>query len=186
MKRLSKIALLLSAGALSFHAQASLPWESEEPDFLPHEQAFVLSSHHDNSKLTLSWSIAAGYYMYDHAFSVDGIPDSALTRVTEPTPYQDEFFGDILKHQTTATLVIDKQYLPNNDVITVSYRGCADAGLCYPPVTAEIPINSQDGKTASIQTVFGVPVPLITYAFNSAKTHLASIAHTIETQDVAP
>lgn len=184
MKTLSKFALLISAGAFTMQAHASLPWESEQPDFLPHEQAFVLTQQQDDDTLTLTWMVEPGYYLYDHAFEVAGVPNAVLTRQTTPIPYHDEFFGDIHKHVDTATLTVPNRYL-RKDTVQVTYRGCADAGLCYPPVSMTLPVDAYSGHRGTVQTFFGVPVPVISYAFNQLKTFVANAMDIQPEQEIA-
>ena len=112
-----------------------------EPDFLPHEQAFIVSQEQDAKQLTISWHIESGYYLYDHAFDIKEIPNSFIERETSPQAYADDYFGDIEIHENTAVLTIPAAQV-RSDELTLTYRGCADAGLCYPPVTVQLPVTA--------------------------------------------
>ena len=65
----------------------------------------------------------------------------------------DEFFGDVEVYYDflSATVPVARLAGVNTPIeITVSYQGCADAGLCYPPVT----------KTVAVQLpAAGTPAP---------------------------
>jgi thiol:disulfide interchange protein DsbD len=55
----------------------------------------------------------------------------------------DEFFGDVEVYydQLAASVPVTRPAGASTFEITVSYQGCADAGLCYPPVTKTIAIE---------------------------------------------
>lgn len=109
------------------------------PEFLQVDDAFIFNSEITEEGLKLSWEIADGYYLYLERFKfkpqkpgvVIGEPQFSIKGQEKEDPY----FGKvhIFKHQIEILLPIQ---LPDGDSdteIKVSYQGCADAGLCYPP-----------------------------------------------------
>lgn len=109
------------------------------PEFLKVDEAFIFNSEITEEGLKLSWEIADGYYLYQERFKFK--PQKPNVIIGEPQfsikgkEKEDPYFGKvhIFKHQIEILLPIQ---LPDGDTdteIKVSYQGCADAGLCYPP-----------------------------------------------------
>ena len=117
--------------------------------FLPVDQAFVLESEVGAENIELIWTVAPGYYLYRHKFSVQLVSEGVA--LGEPLPLRlepgirshDDYYGavEIYYHQALASLSLDT--LPGTDVdIAVSYQGCAEAGLCYPTQTQQLKIST--------------------------------------------
>lgn len=113
----------------------------QQPQFLPVDQAFMLDFAQSGESVRISFQIADGYYLYKHKLKIAGVAVN-FSNPTLPAglPHEDEYFGktEIYRHQ----LVFDVK-LANIDAeakLKVRYQGCADAGLCYPVETREIPL----------------------------------------------
>ncbi|QDQ88605.1 protein-disulfide reductase DsbD [Alcaligenaceae bacterium SJ-26] len=129
--------LLVMAVLWSGQAQAQL-FGASEADFLPPEQAFVLSAQmKDPHTLQLDYRIADAYYMYRERFvwEVEPVP-LAADAVRYPdglVKYDPTFEKDMEIYYGSASLLVA---LPDSDLpltLRVGSQGCADAGLCYPP-----------------------------------------------------
>lgn len=108
-----------------------------EADFLPVDQAFGFHVEQQGNQLLLSWRIADGYYLYQDQFKTE-LQDAELAPPSfspEAEHHQDPYFGDtaVFRHQVQLRYAILSA--AQDGVVKISYRGCADAGLCYPPVT---------------------------------------------------
>lgn len=109
---------------------------AEETEFLPVDQAFSYETSFSGDELKIHFEIADHYYLYLSRLSLkqDG---QSITFKTEQTPVEkdDEYFGlvNIFKHKLT----IYAQTISNANV-TLSFQGCAEAGLCYPPQKRDI------------------------------------------------
>lgn len=116
---------------------------SGQPQFLPVDQAFALDYRQQDNELLLNWTIADGYYMYRDKFKLGGIAVN-FSHPTYPATIsiEDEFFGksEVYFHQLQ--LKIPLSDIDEDAVFRVQFMGCAEAGLCYPPETIEIPLNS--------------------------------------------
>lgn len=136
---LSMLITTLSASlimlATSLNIDSALP--SEKSPFLHHEQAFILSYDLTDENVELSWDVSPGYYLYQNTIDVRELPKSALTFTSTPISTHDEFFGTTLVLKKHAQAHFAKSALKQSH-FTVTYRGCAEAGLCYPPVTVKI------------------------------------------------
>lgn len=120
--------------------------------FLPVEQAFEFDFNQQDEQLIVSWTIADGYYLYKDKIKLGGIAVS-FSHPSYPASIQieDEFFGvtDVFFHQLI--LRIPLADISEDAVFKIQYQGCAEAGLCYPPVTKELPISmAKNGSSADI------------------------------------
>jgi thiol:disulfide interchange protein DsbD len=115
-------------------------------DFLPPEKAFRLSaSAADSGQARLEWVIAPGYYLYRDRIKIS---DDAGTIGTPQFPAgqvkSDEYFGKqvVYHQQLIATVPVQRPPAAQSPLsLQVTYQGCAEAGLCYPPVTQIVKIE---------------------------------------------
>jgi len=151
------------------HAQDSLQrslGQFQQVDFLPVEEAYQYELSHQQDQLIIDWLITPGYYLYKHRFAVQTDTGSALEWNIEPGLQKtDEFFGDVEVYYQFTSLKIPLSQLASDKptLIKISYQGCADAGLCYPPETfatqwdplqktftkTQLPIGTSAVKTTS-------------------------------------
>ena len=119
---------------------SSIGLGSGQPEFLGPEVAFLLSSELRDGKLQVRWAIQDAYYLYrkKFAFSVlEGSNDFIGTAEFTPAKLKhDEYFGDVEVYYGVALAAIPVLKAPANGILKlqVTYQGCADAGLCYPPI----------------------------------------------------
>jgi thiol:disulfide interchange protein DsbD len=110
-------------------------------DLLPAAQAFsLLPIERDGDTLHLSWNIAPGYYLYRRRIRVEALAPSPLglraIRLPPGIAHVDEHFGAVqiyrglLDADVPTTGALDRPLR-----LRVTYQGCADAGVCYPPQT---------------------------------------------------
>ena len=135
------IALLLLFSSLT---QA---FTSNQQDFLPVEEAFRFEVMDDVEPNILVWQIADKHYLYRHRLNVtDANGETVPIDYPEGIPHSDEFFGDtqIYRQLLQLTLNADAQR-----PLAVTYQGCADAGLCYPPQT--VTVGGEAASSASTQ-----------------------------------
>lgn len=112
--------------------------------FLPVDQAFRLEQRRDaEGRPLVRFTIAEGYYLYRQRFAFDADPGLLSAPVVLPPgePKHDEWFGDVQVYH--AGVDIPLPLAPGRGGrITVTYQGCADRGLCYPPETRILDIAS--------------------------------------------
>ncbi|AIA76313.1 thiol:disulfide interchange protein [Halomonas campaniensis] len=149
-KRLSLLLLLCWLPLLA-HAQ----WfssSSNQSDFLPVLEAFQPTAWHDGSAIYIGIDIADDYYLYRHQFSVSSKTDAVS--LDEPLLPQgtfttDEFMGDVYVFRDK--LVFETPFPPSYSGpidIELTFQGCADAGLCYPPETISLEALESSPPTA--------------------------------------
>ncbi|RIJ07237.1 protein-disulfide reductase DsbD [Pseudomonas sp. 91RF] len=138
---------LLFALLISGLAQAGNDPFATKPEFLPVDKAFVLTSERlDSGETQLFWQIADGYYLYQKRLKFDGLAAENAPTLPEGESHSDEYFGEQQVYRQGLELKIPATA---KGQIKVSYQGCADAGLCYPPQTRVIDLG---GKAAAAAT----------------------------------
>ena len=119
---------------------------SSGDEFLEPDLAFIPSARaKDRGTVVVRWVVAEGYYLYRDKFNfaVADPKGLRLGPVTLPdgTSKSDEFFGQVeVYYGTTEAKVSLPPTADGLDELTLSvrYQGCADAGLCYPPITKQL------------------------------------------------
>ena len=157
MRRLFSLLLLLlalPAGAGLFDnrpAPAALGAVlNNSADFLPVREAFKLNLIDSSAdSIKLNFVAAEGYYLYKHRFKFVSEPAGIALTAELPAgeAKHDEYFGDVEVYYGVLDIQLaaaNPEQRPFN--LEVTYQGCADKGLCYPPETQVLQIG---GATAS-------------------------------------
>jgi thiol:disulfide interchange protein DsbD len=117
-------------------------------DFLPPDKAFRFDALADGTdRVRLNWVIADGYYLYRARIKVKTPSSNAQLGVPQFPPGQvktDEYFGkqEVYHHGLTVTVPVARASGGTLDLpLEVTYQGCADAGLCYPPQTKTLSVQ---------------------------------------------
>jgi thiol:disulfide interchange protein DsbD len=135
----------VALGGLASLAGAK-PWwthgaESNESDFLPPDAAFHVSARAEDNVVRVRWVIADGYYLYRHRIEIKAeSPDLVIAAPVLPqgTLKTDPYLGtqEIYHQQVEATVAYTRYDGGAHPLqVKVTYQGCAEAGLCYPPIT---------------------------------------------------
>ena len=142
IRRTLKLCLLLSLWLpLSALAQNALSaYTQQQTQFLPVDEAYQLTLVADgDQRLMLQWMIAPEYYLYRHAFKAQASDSegniAANLVVPDGLAKTDEFFGDVEVYYDALEAMVALERTTELAQIKVTYQGCADAGLCYPPET---------------------------------------------------
>lgn len=129
-------------------AQAAITTNAEE--FLHPDEAFRLSVERIGSGYRAVWNIANEYYLYRDKISVRVAGDKIKLELPPGEVITDEFFGEteVFRYRTEVGFTP----VQSADTIEVVYQGCADAGLCYSPVTKQIALASLSAVPAASET----------------------------------
>ncbi len=117
-------------------------------EFLHPDVAYVLSTDaRDGRTIVARWAIADGYYLYRDKFKFALKGASGVTLVAIELPpgkvKEDEFFGrvEVFYKQVAATITLQRNATDSTEIVLdVGYQGCAEVGLCYPPITKTVPL----------------------------------------------
>ncbi|MBV4477978.1 protein-disulfide reductase DsbD [Pseudomonas botevensis] len=148
-----------AAGLFDSKPGSTLGSVNNSADFLPVREAFQLSLVESTPQsIKLRFVASEGYYLYRQRFQFRTDPaDVKLGAAQLPNGEQkhDEYFGDVEVYHG----ILDVE-LPRNDsrafTLVVTYQGCADKGLCYPPETERLSIdgNAAAGSTPTPATAW--------------------------------
>jgi thioredoxin:protein disulfide reductase len=130
-------------------------------ELLPPDEAFQASATADGPEsIRVSWQIAKGYYLYKEKTKIQLI-GKAKNKLGEYTirsgiPKEDEAFGkvEIFYDELNVDVpVIRTDRTPELITLELSYQGCADRGVCYPPMTKEVTVELPSAITESVSAV---------------------------------
>ncbi len=115
-------------------------------DFLPVRQAFQLNlSDTTPESIKLQFVATEGYYLYRHRFQFRTEPaDIGLGAAQLPNGEKkhDEYFGDVEVYHGILDVNLPRKAGDTRPfTLVVTYQGCADKGLCYPPETERLSIG---------------------------------------------
>ncbi|MDR5904352.1 protein-disulfide reductase DsbD [Franzmannia qiaohouensis] len=119
---------------------------AEESGFLAPDQAFTLSLSREGDSLMAHWEIADEHYLYRHTFEADIDGRSYALSPPRGTLIEDEFFGESEVFHDAVELTLP---VADADHVTLTWQGCAEAGLCYPPQQKRIELATLAPSDAS-------------------------------------
>lgn len=127
-----------------------------EPELMPVDQAFAFDSKQEGNQVKLNWVIADGYYMYRDKlkFSVNGA-ELGTVALPKGKPHEDEYFGKQEVYYTYVDIPVGLKQADENATLTVTFMGCAEGKLCYPPTKHEVvlkAIAANDGLIAGAES----------------------------------
>lgn len=114
---------------------------NDEDEILEPDDAFKFSaSVVDGETIKLKWDITPKYYLYRNkfAFSLES-DNTSISKYVLPQGEEkvDEFFGEIqvFHDQMEAIVPLIRTTTEATEItVKVTYQGCAEAGVCYPPI----------------------------------------------------
>lgn len=141
-------------GASSLAAAAGFNWTSgtsaANSKLLPAEQAFRMQTPRwDGKKIHLQWHIAPGYYLYRDRIKVRPAKaniqaDAQTGELTLPPAKAIEEAGigevHIYRNSLQASYAPDT-HNPVPQKLEITVQGCADQGVCYPPLTRVVTLS---------------------------------------------
>lgn len=124
-----------------------------EPSFLPVNEAYQFSAYIEDDALVLHWLIAPEYYLYQERFTLHQGDKTLTPTYSDAILQYDELFErETLLHYGSAELRVKLSELTGSENIALSYQGCADAGLCYPPESRHLEIDPATNTVKIIST----------------------------------
>ena len=140
-------ALMSLSGAAASVVSVVAPAANVESELLEPERAFQLSARRkDHKTVELQYKIAEGYYMYKgrFKFAVDPPASARLGKamLSNGKMKQDATFGRVETYRDSVRILLPiaiiGKGIPRTDAmplrLRVTSQGCADAGVCYPPL----------------------------------------------------
>jgi thiol:disulfide interchange protein DsbD len=138
------------------------PAAQGEEEFVEVDQAFALTDQAlSTNNMQLNWRIRDGYYLYKQRIKIEpagGTKVIGALVLPRGESHSDDYFGEqeIYRQSVDATFSVPPSDAKTVDV-KVTYQGCADAGLCYPPQTklVSISLEGAPATSATVQTAGG-------------------------------
>lgn len=152
MKKCLFLMFLLFAGPQAYASQGQ-SLSSDQPKsfgnpflgkFLPVNQAFQASTWLSDGRLYVGFENAPGYYLHRHQFALESRDPAVSFGELDIPP--GEFvvhpqLGDmyVFYNQVVFSAPIESASTDTGPLaITVTFQGCSDDGLCYPPAQVEL------------------------------------------------
>ena len=136
-RKLKRLLLPLFLLLFSVFAQA-------ENDLLPADEAFSFKAKVVNDEILLTWDIAKGYYLYKEKIKISSDFSTQLGTAKFPKAKvkNDEFFGRIGVYRNSAVVAVPVlEGDAKSILLNVTFQGCADLGVCYPPITKSVALD---------------------------------------------
>jgi thiol:disulfide interchange protein DsbD len=120
-------------------------WAADPDELLEPEKAFRLSARAlDPTALEVRFKIADGYYMYRDRFRfavAGGEAQLGAPEFPKGEIKTDEFFGTVETYRKQVAIRIPVTGNAEKLALEVTSQGCADIGVCYPPMTQKTEVR---------------------------------------------
>lgn len=140
------------------------------PTFLPPDQAFTAASAEDAQGPHILLEAAPGYYLYRDRIHIilAGQDITSQAQFSTSQQKEDPTFGQVSVYHGQAKISLPG-WNTSAPTVEVRYQGCAEAGLCYPPMkkTLSIPAISAPVQTSTSASSVSIPSP---YAVTAASS----------------
>ena len=157
LKAITTLILLfgLTSEMLAEPISISSVLKSQNQQFLHPDDAFIVQTVFvKKNQLEISFQIAEGYYLYKSKIflaSENKGSKKIYPRLPAGEIKNDPTFGEVEIYRSGVILRTDP--LANDDVqdksLFLSYQGCAEDGICYPPQTKSIDFRESSGEPLS-------------------------------------
>ena len=142
-------------------------------DFLPPEQAFVLTTTpQPDQTVRVHWQVAPGYHLYRDRLSFQGESPATEWKPVALPPAKEVFDSNFNRSMAVYAAPVDidvRLVRGTSRSLTIGWQGCADDGLCYPPESRELKL-----ETAYTATATAAPAPAAADDSNAIARALAS------------
>ncbi len=147
--------LILLFSCFTLNNVLANPFDTKAPKFLPVEQAFKATEilFIDEKTVKVKFFIAENHYLYKSKFKIQSSPpiNSTLT-FPEGQIKEDEYFGKQEVYYHSVSLMVNFEQKAKNANIQLTFQGCSEEGLCYPPTNININKVDEDNHLAISET----------------------------------
>lgn len=152
-QRITSLIFLLFITLFCTGASASLFEKNSGNQFVPVNQAFAFDFNQQADRLTLSWQVKPGYYLYRQQFKISAQgAQLADWQLPQGKAHEDEFYGKTAIFPESLTLPLTLLHADKGATVTVTWQGCAAAGFCYPPETRTLPLDEVSAASGAVTT----------------------------------
>jgi len=134
-------------------------------DFLPVDEAFqpILTAI-DGNNIEVAIRVTDGYYLYKDKISASVLSDVAQAGILDLPDGEiktDQYFGrmEVYHEDVFGKLSIARATPGAMDFdVELKYQGCADGGICYPPVTRVLSVSLPEATAVGALSAVAAPV----------------------------
>ncbi|TDV28567.1 thiol:disulfide interchange protein DsbD [Paraburkholderia caballeronis] len=146
-----------------------------DDDFLPPDAAFSFSATENPGEIDVHYKIADGYYMYRERFAF-ATRNGTATLGDPQLPaghvkFDQTFQKNVETYRGDLTIRVPVKQAAGPFDLAVTSQGCADAGICYPPMERVYHVSGVALQSAAANTTVAQPAtasPAVTAAAASA------------------
>lgn len=140
------LSLLLRRSLLAWVCLLPVFAASAAEEFLPSEEAFRFEARaFDARTVEIVFTAVDGYYMYREQFRFSA--SGGATTLGQPqlppgkVKFDETFAKDVETYRGQVVILLPVEQAPPSFRLTVISQGCADAGLCYPPMESAAEVS---------------------------------------------
>ena len=145
-------------------------------EFVPVDEAFepILTAI-DSNRIEVAIRVKDGYYLYKEKIAAEAESDVAkagMLRLPNGESKTDQYFGrmEVYYEDVFGELPIARATPEAMDLaIKLQYQGCADGGICYPPVTKVLTVSLPQASAGEALSAFSSSAPPISEQARLAK-----------------
>lgn len=139
-----------------------LGFSNDDNEFLDPDVAFrpTITASENGASLVVRWDIEDGYYLYRDKFRIALDAGEGVTLQDAQFPAgefkEDETFGrvEVYHHLAEARVPLSRSQTDATTLrIKLSYQGCAEAGICYPPQNKVVSLELPPGTGANTAAI---------------------------------
>ncbi|CAM4126052.1 protein-disulfide reductase DsbD [Shewanella aquimarina] len=148
--------LLIAPGAQSesLFSKSKFDFLKDEPQLMPVDQAFVFDAQQEGNLVKISYVIADGYYLYRDKlkFAADGATLGEI-QLPKGKAHSDEYFGEQQVYYSYVEIPVALKEAGKDSSIEVTFMGCAEGKLCFPPTTRSAPLTQVSANAGLLPEV---------------------------------
>ena len=132
------------------------------------------AAHGRDGALALDWTIALRTHLYRDRFAAANARGEVVPLIIAPGVTEDDpNLGPTEVYRGTAHAEIAAKDVPASGELDVTYQGCAESGICYPPVTravdpATLAISKHESAGPVASGLWSAPVAAVAPPANTA------------------
>ncbi|HEV7915415.1 MAG TPA: protein-disulfide reductase DsbD, partial [Albitalea sp.] len=158
LHRLALVSALVVVSAGTAAARAA------DDEFLAPEVAFKGSVHAlDDKTVEIRFEVVPGYYLYreQFKFAATGATLGAPAIPAGKVKFDETFQKNVETHRDLVRIPVPVQQAERGFRLAVNYQGCADKGLCYPPMQMRADVSlAAFGGSGSVKVLPGREMPI--------------------------
>ena len=135
-------------------------------DFLEPEKAFAFSVKAlDAKSVEVMFAIAPGYYLYreQFKFAADSAVLGAAVLPPGKTKFDETFQKNVETYRESIRIVVPVAQAGAEFRLVIMSQGCADAGLCYPPMQSNASVSLAGFGGSGVAQAASLAIPALTF-----------------------